>query len=146
MKHLITSLITNSLLLSSSLVVAGEAAQTDCLAKVSYWEAENQGRAGMEAVAHVVMNRVHSKAFPNNICDVTRQPGQFSNFTNLNNKWAKGEPWETAKMVANETLYGFTEDRTSTATDYHADYVWPYWADIHEFTVKIGNHLFYVRN
>ena len=44
-----------------------------CLSRTIYWEAKNEGVAGMEAIANVVMNRLGHKGFPNKICEVVRQ-------------------------------------------------------------------------
>ena len=55
---------------------AGEAPLNDaitCLARTIYWEARSDGAAGMEAIAHVVMNRLGHEGFPNTICEVVRQ-------------------------------------------------------------------------
>jgi hypothetical protein len=34
-------------------------------------------------------------------------------------------------------------DKTNGATMYHADYVTPWWVPAYNFTVKLGDHLFY---
>ena len=44
-----------------------------CLSRTIYWEAKNEGAAGMEAIASVVMNRLGHKGFPNTICGVVKQ-------------------------------------------------------------------------
>ncbi|MEK9700053.1 MAG: cell wall hydrolase, partial [Candidatus Poseidoniales archaeon] len=56
-----------------SLVVAMSPADTLCLQKNAYFEARNQSDAGMMAVTHVVLNRVHSDRFPNTVCEVVEQ-------------------------------------------------------------------------
>ncbi|HEY0114628.1 MAG TPA: cell wall hydrolase, partial [Allosphingosinicella sp.] len=53
--------------------------ELECLAKVVLHEAGNQSRTGQIAVAEVVMNRVRSPRFPNSICSVVLQRGQFFN-------------------------------------------------------------------
>lgn len=45
-------------------------AARDCLADAIYHEAKNTGPIGLQAVAHVVMNRVASTEFPNTVCGV----------------------------------------------------------------------------
>ncbi|MFM8375734.1 MAG: cell wall hydrolase, partial [Phenylobacterium sp.] len=56
----------------------------DCLTQAVYYEARGEGRAGMQAVAQVVLNRARHPAFPKTICGVvfqgaSRQTGcQFS--------------------------------------------------------------------
>ena len=42
----------------------------ECMSRNIYHEAGNQSKAGMIAVARVVMNRVQDRRFPNNVCDV----------------------------------------------------------------------------
>ena len=50
----------------------------DLLAAIIYCEAGNQSREGKVAVGAVVMHRVYSDSFPNNIYDVIYQSGQFT--------------------------------------------------------------------
>lgn len=50
----------------------------DLLAAIIYCEAGNQSREGKVAVGAVVMHRVYSDSFPNNIHDVIYQSGQFT--------------------------------------------------------------------
>ena len=47
--------------------------QAKCLADNMYFEARNQGTAGITAVSNVVLNRVKSEMYPNTICEVVRQ-------------------------------------------------------------------------
>lgn len=53
----------------------GQSANQDihCLAQNIYWEARNQSRPGMIAVARVTMNRVKDKRFPDTICEVVKE-------------------------------------------------------------------------
>ena len=50
----------------------------DLLAAIIYCEAGNQSREGKVAVGAVVMHRVYSDSFPNNIHDLIYQSGQFT--------------------------------------------------------------------
>jgi spore germination cell wall hydrolase CwlJ-like protein len=43
-----------------------------------YFESNRSSRDGLMAVGTVVMNRVASQRFPNTICGVVGQPGQFA--------------------------------------------------------------------
>lgn len=52
--------------------------EINLLENVAYLEAGNQGLLGMRLVVDVILNRVESAKFPNNIHDVIFQPGQFS--------------------------------------------------------------------
>ena len=55
-----------------------DVAQAKCLADNMYFEARNQGTAGIIAVSNVVLNRVVSDKFPDTICGLARQ-GQTEN-------------------------------------------------------------------
>ncbi len=52
--------------------------QQDCMARAMYFESNRSSRDGMIAVGSVVMNRVASPDFPNDVCAVVGQPGQFA--------------------------------------------------------------------
>ncbi|SVB12061.1 uncharacterized protein METZ01_LOCUS164915, partial [marine metagenome] len=45
----------------------------ECLALNMYYEARDQGSAGLLGVSSVVLNRVKDKRFPNTICEVVEQ-------------------------------------------------------------------------
>ena len=123
-----------------------------CLALNVYFEARNDSMAGQYAVAQVVMNRVQSSKFPNDVCSVVKQSRkdgtcQFSWYCDGKSDRPR-EPyaWAYAQMVAADTLIGQgidVTDMTQGATHYHANYVRPYWADKLEYTVTYGSHLFY---
>lgn len=47
-----------------------------CMTEALFYEARGEGEIGQYAVAEVIMNRVHSKSFPNSICSVVHQPSR----------------------------------------------------------------------
>ena len=49
-----------------------------CLVANSYHEARGEDALGQAAVAHVTLNRVRSPAYPDSVCGVVWQSGQFS--------------------------------------------------------------------
>lgn len=49
-----------------------------CLAANIYHESRGEGRIGMIAVARVTLNRVESNKFPDTVCEVVYQRGQFA--------------------------------------------------------------------
>lgn len=57
-------------------VVSKRAAE--CMTRAMYFESIRSSRTGMIAVGSVVMNRVASDAFPDTVCGVVSQPGQFA--------------------------------------------------------------------
>ena len=52
--------------------------EIETLARLVRLEAEGESFSGQQAVAEVVLNRVVSKIFPNNVYDVVYQSGQFT--------------------------------------------------------------------
>jgi len=55
-----------------------DAREIDCLARNIYWEAAYESARGRELVAHITMNRVDDRRFPDTICGVVMQPRAFS--------------------------------------------------------------------
>lgn len=120
-----------------------------CLARTVYFEARDDGRAGMEAVAAVVMNRVRDPEFPNDVCAVVKDGGeappcQFAYWCDGRSDQPENEElWALARDVAGHALDGALADPTGDALFFHsrgAD------APFHEertLTAEIGSHLFY---
>lgn len=52
--------------------------EIETLARLVYLEARGESFSGQQAVAEVVLNRVLSPLYPNNVYDVIYDPGQFS--------------------------------------------------------------------
>lgn len=135
--------------------------ETECMAENIYFEARGQSIRGQLAVGLVIINRVISTKYPNSICGVVWQHknydsgrviAQFSwttdGYTNIPNK--KSKAWITSKLVAESLLAGGSlfniVDFTHDSTNYHADYVTPYWSKILHKTITVGDHLFYNNN
>jgi len=146
--------------ISQELKASDENGEAYCMAKNIYFEAGNQPIAGKIAVSQVVLNRVYSPSYPNNICDViyqakwrtdwkgkevpVRHMCQFSWFCDgKSDDPVDSNTWMFSLMVANSILNGDFEDITEGSTHYHADSVRPYWADSLNRTVQIDNHIFY---
>jgi N-acetylmuramoyl-L-alanine amidase len=126
-----------------------------CLALNIYHEARSEPIAGQLAVTAVVINRVASPHFPDNICDVVKQ-GQYRQGKPIRNKcqfswWCDGksdEPkdkirWEEAVNLATTIAQKQIFDITEGALYYHASYVNPSWATHYKKVVQINNHIFY---
>ena len=138
--------------------------QIECLAKNMYFEARNQGTAGILAVTAVVLNRVNDSRFPDTICEVVKQALTRVSWLNKNKRYPIKNRCQfswycdgKSDVPKNKELYNNLEgwatsilsgeidfiDITDGATFYHADYVQPSWAKMKERTVKIENHIFY---
>ena len=115
-----------------------------CLALNVYHEARDQSTAGQIAVTQVVINRVNDNRFPDSICKVVKQPGQFSRFWDKkSDKPYEEKAWQKSLVVARTVYDGKTIDITDGATYYHANYVNPSWARKRTKTVRIDDHIFY---
>lgn len=121
-----------------------------CLAAAVSYEAGNEPLDGQQAVAQVVLNRLHHRAFPKTVCGVVYQGServtgcQFT-FTcdGSLRRPRTARSWAAALAVAQAALAGLTPDRVGDATHYHADYVMPRWAPALVRVGAIGRHIFY---
>ena len=77
---LIIAAIVMVLILAPMAQASDENGDVFCMAKNIYFEAGNQPLAGKLAVSHVVLNRVMSDAYPDNICGVVYQAQWFENW------------------------------------------------------------------
>lgn len=122
----------------------------DCLTKAVYYEAGFQKTEGKLAVAEVIMNRVADHRYPNSVCGVvfqgaTRTTGCQFTFTcdGALKRRPNEKAYAQAAIVAAHVLMDLHEQRTGSATHYHATYVDPIWNVGLVRTNKIGAHIFY---
>jgi|TARA_R110002072_G_scaffold275121_1_gene436202 spore germination cell wall hydrolase CwlJ-like protein len=121
-----------------------------CLALNVYFESRSEASVLSQfAVAQVTMNRVMSDKYPNSICDVVWQKGQFSwTHDGKSDKPYEKQAWDRAQWVAKVTLDNPKKSMgllPTNALHYHADYVQPFWSKSKSLTriTKIGRHYFY---
>ena len=122
-----------------------------CLAEAVYFEARGEEVRGQIAVAQVVMNRVFSGKYPNDVCGVVYQNKHrhmACQFTFACDNYAdvirEPDMWDRAKKIAKAMLDGqIWLPEVGKSTHYHAYYVHPSW--VHEMTKlwKFGVHTFY---
>ena len=154
------ALLMGLLLLPSTLQASDPNNEMYCMAQNIYFEAGNQPLAGKIAVSQVVLNRVKHPSYPNNICDVVYQAKMRVNWKNeivpIRNQcqfsWfcdgksddpVDSQTWLSALHIARDVVQERYGDITEGSTHYHADSVYPYWADSLYQTVIINNHTFY---
>lgn len=127
--------------------------ELSCLARNIYFEARSEPLEGKLAVAHVVMNRVASRHFPDSVCGVV-QDGIDAVLHKCQFSWyCDGKPdvvddtvaWTEAMALANQVYWGRAEDPSGGALWYHADYVKPMWRKSFAEAAVIGRHIFYTR-
>lgn len=129
--------------------VERQAAQAHCLALSMYWEAKAEGRAGMRAVGHVVLNRMASDRFPDTPCSVVydggeQPPCQFSWYCDgRSDRPTEADNWATAQDLSQALLAGNLKDTTGGAVFFHATRLKNPWKVPRTRTVTIGKHVFY---
>jgi Cell Wall Hydrolase len=123
-----------------------------CIADAVYFEARGEPLRGQMAVAQVVMNRVFSGRYPDNVCGVVYQNAnrhlacQFTFACEGKDLSRIDEPdmWEQAKRIAKDVLDGkFWLGEVGHATHYHAYWVRPSWVNEMAKLYKLGVHTFY---
>jgi len=114
----------------------------NCMARNIYWEARNQPKIGMLAVAQVVMNRTQDGRWPNDPCQVIYQrQGNTCQFSWVCTRNRDREPddrdsWGRAIEVAHLALYGHP-DITEGALFFRAASTAPRKA------IRINDHAFF---
>ncbi len=122
-----------------------------CLTEAIYFEARGEPVRGQIAVAQVIMNRVFSGKYPNNVCGVVYQNAnrhmacQFSFACDgIPDRITEPEAWERAKQISRDTLDGkYWLTDVGKATHYHARWVHPRWVREMQKLDRIGVHTFY---
>jgi hypothetical protein len=127
-------------------VVAKAKTDLQCLTEAVYFEARGEEKAGQQAVAQVVLNRVRHPAFPKTICGVVHQRTasscQFSFACSVRQDGAMDNPaWRRAQAVAQAALHGSVMATVGDATHFQS-------ARANAFSgllkvAQIGAHIFY---
>ena len=121
-----------------------------CLAEALYFEARGESVKGQFAVAEVILNRVDSAEFPDNVCAVVHQGTgrkyqcQFT-YTCDGHKEVINEPraFDQVGKIAHLMVQGAPRPLTKGATHYHTRAVSPRWSRTFPRTATIGVHHFY---
>ena len=116
-------------------------------AQLVHHEAHNQTYNGKVAVAEVVLNRVKSSLFPNNIKDVIFQSGQFTNSRRLSNINPTDLELKIAYNVLNGSLRTLNDEdimyfRNPKMTSGISAAVDKNWGKL-DYVTHIGDHAFY---
>jgi spore germination cell wall hydrolase CwlJ-like protein len=120
-----------------------------CLAEAVYFESRGEPVRGQIAVAQVIMNRVFSPFYPNDVCGVVHQSSsrgcQFSyNCDGIPNVVTEPDAMARAMHIARDMINGkLWMPEVAKATHYHAYYVRPDWVDEMHRISTMGVHTFY---
>lgn len=116
------------------------------LALNMYHEARGEGPIAMQMVGEVTLNRVESVNYPNSICGVVYQKGQFSWTRKKDQTPHEKESWDLAMKIASGLVNGDIHYIDNGATHFLnlSDISkTPKWIRRFERVGKYGSHTFY---
>lgn len=115
------------------------------MAVAVYHEARGENDLGKAYVAKVIKNRSEKLGFPNNFCDVIKQPGQFT--FNPNKGVLDKNTYNEIYKISEQVAYGSNQwdDIDDNVLYYHNKSVNPRWGKTVKLYKKVGNHVFYKR-
>lgn len=116
-----------------------------CLAQTVYEESRGEPSRGQMMVAEVILNRVDHPNYPDTICGVVNQPGQFDPITRAKHRRKKLERGEFIFAVEMSTLMvlGVIERRHPDLLFYfNPEKANPSWAAHMRQHGVVGRHLF----
>lgn len=134
--------------------------EIECLRLNTYHEARGEDYEGQVAVTQVVLNRVNSDRYPDNVCDVIHQGRhdrngnpirhqcQFSWYCDgRSDRIRDRDAYDAVSIAVQEAIYFYNNgfDITEGSMYYHTDYVKPFWAKHMIRVDQIGVHIFYTR-
>lgn len=121
-----------------------------CLSEALYFEARGETVKGQFAVAEVILNRVASARYPDNICAVINQ-GTGRKFACQFTYTCDGRAevihekatYVRLRKIAKLMMSDMPKNLTKGATHYHTKAVRPKWSRVFPRTATIGVHHFY---
>ncbi len=120
-------------------------AEFDCLASAVYFESRGEPLEGQLAVAEVIINRMRSGRFRDTICNVVKQPSQFSFVRRgvIPEANRSSAAWQRAVAIAHIAMNNLHDVTGEDSLFFHATYVSPAWGRPARRIARIGNHIFY---
>lgn len=109
-----------------------------CLALMIFLESRGETLPGQYAVGEVILNRVESEDFPDTVCEVIKQPNQFSPIVY---KGGTIVEWTVAAAVAAD-LYVRYQPNSEILWFYDPSEADPKWARRMTKVETIGQHVF----
>ena len=115
-----------------------------CMERAMFFESNRSSRDGLVAVGTVVMNRVDSDAFPNTVCGVVGQKGQFA--PGVMTRPMKSKALPDVQSAADAVLRGERHPGVKKSKFFHtAGLKFPY-KNMHYVLVAGGNAFYEKRN
>ncbi|WP_255552283.1 cell wall hydrolase [Maritimibacter dapengensis] len=115
--------------------------QLNCMSRAMYFESNRSSRDGMVAVGSVVMNRVASADFPNTVCGVVGQRGQFAPGV-MSKPMTEKASVARVQEAASSVLAGERHPNTGNARFFHAQYYRANYDNMH-YVASAGGNAFY---
>jgi spore germination cell wall hydrolase CwlJ-like protein len=119
--------------------------EIEALAFVIYHEARGEDLTSQQLVGEVILNRVESENFPDSICEVIYQKGQFSGISTAKSP-SEEAAWQMALVLAENLYNGEADFIDNGATHFlnpKAVDKMPNWTKRFERIGKSGAHVFY---
>jgi len=118
-----------------------------CLALAAYFATKTY--EGMEHVISVVLNRVEDRRYPDDVCSVVYEKGQFAWTSDglpdrPHDDYLSQLAWDQANLIASEALAGYGVETTST--HFHTEGMPLSWASSFAFDGCFGGNCFYTNN
>lgn len=123
-----------------------------CMAMALYFEVRSEHVVEQYKVAEVIINRVNSPKYPNDVCSVVKQDKGEGDHDCQFSFYCDGKKEIIDDPAAFEKSLGIGIDVLTEARQpllpkdalwYHADYVSPEWAERLDLVSQKGAHLFY---
>ena len=126
-----------------------------CLAINLYHEARGTDLQELYAISNVVMNRVNSEKYPDDVCSVITEPYQFSWTNGLSNPIQEPKPFNLLEIQAWDEILlfskwfipayyaGGTLDITNGSQFYAVKHMKPYWSKNMQITHFGSAHTYY---
>lgn len=115
-----------------------------CLSLALYHESRGEPHQGQLMVAAVIVNRVVSDRFPDDMCEVVMQPRQFSFVRKGKIPTPKdAKAWKAAHNLAEQILTDTRILPPTMADHFHTTSVKPVWRKDLKKLKRVGNHIFY---
>jgi len=148
MRYILGIIILTSILTSTKVEALHDdyMDELNCLALNIYFESRGESSLGQKAVAWVTLNRTNSPEYPDDICDVVYDRGQFSwTRDKKSNEPKDNNAWARALYIAYVIFktHNISNDPTDGAVMFHTLNSKPYWRKSYVVTAKIDGHIFY---
>lgn len=114
----------------------------ECMAKNIYFEARGEGLEGMLMVAEVTINRSENEKFPNTICGVVNERGQFG-WVSANPRITNLEKYKEIHNLSERILSGKQVMRNTSALYFKRTGSRSSFHNSRPHVVTVGNHEFY---